>query len=440
MNSIRVTLVVMLVAAFTLVSFLAALNGYLSSMEEVDKLLDRQLLHASDLLLASGENTDSSVLSAAEDKADEGYIYQGWRDGRQLVRSPGAPGEPIGELSAGYRYANIGGYRWRTLTRQSGDGTWYVLAERDDLRHHLVEGAVLESVLPLLLWLPVSALLVWILVAWGLRPLRDLSQQINLRQSDDLQPIEYQDPPAELKQLITSTNSLLARLSASFERERHFASHAAHELRTPLSVLKIHLHNLAGELPPGHEGLAHANAGLKRMHNLVEQILDLNRTNPDIIKAAFTPLDLHSLAQRVTADAWPSFSERDQVLSLEGDGVMMSGDRVMLEILLQNLLNNASKYTPAGGEIQVFAGSVEGVTRLVVEDSGPGIPAAEQDKVFQRFYRAGQERDTGATGSGLGLAIVQHIVQLHNASISLGTSQFGSGLAVTVDFAAQEEG
>jgi two-component system sensor histidine kinase QseC len=434
MNSIRATLVVMLLAAFTLVSFLAALNGYLSSMSEAESLLDKQLQYSSDILVATagGEAPDMTALPRSGE-----FAFQVWRNGILLLRSPGATPEPIGALEPGFSYANFGGYRWRTLARQAQQDTWYIVAERADLRNAVAEKVVLESVLPLMLWLPVSALLVWLVVGLGLRPLRDLSQQINLRRSDDLQPIRQDSPPAELVQLIDSTNALLARLAAAFEREKHFASHAAHELRTPLSALKVHLHNLAQELPRENPALVHANAGVERMHHLVEQILDLNRTNPEIIKANFHSLDLHALAQRVTASAWPGFAARDQALSLSGEAVWMAGDEVMLETLLDNLLVNAGKYTPAGGEVQVFAGGCGDVVRLQVEDSGPGIPAAERKLVFKRFYRAAADGNSALPGSGLGLAIVQHIVQLHNATIRLGESSLGNGLAVTIDFPLQ---
>ena len=431
MNSIRSSLVTMLIAAFSLVTFLAALNGYLSSMAEAERLMDTQLLHAGQLLLGFGQKEDTVV---AVQYGEDEFAYQLWRGDRLIFRSSAAPEEPINDLVPGFRYTNFAGYRWRTLTQPGQGDSWYIVAERADLRHMLAENVVLESILPLLLWLPVSAILIWVLVGLGLRPLRDLSAQINLKRSDDLDAVHYDDPPAELVQLIDSTNSLLSRLSAAFEREKHFAAHAAHELRTPLSVLKVHLHNLAGELPAGHSGLAHANAGVARMHHLVEQILDLNRTNPDIIKGNFRRLELHSLAQRVTAAAWPAFSRKQQDLSLSGEPVQMYGDEMMLEILLQNLLGNANKYTPEGGDIAVTVSLVEGKPRLVIEDSGPGVSPEDQALVFQRFYRASDNAASSKTGSGLGLAIVQHIVQLHNAEIRLGSSELLSGLAVTVDF------
>jgi len=436
MNSIRTSLVVMLVAAFTLVSFIAALNGYRSSMAEAEKLMDSQLQYASEILMLN--RTEETPAVAATDYGDE-FAFQIWRNSTLVLRSPRALETLINDLEPGFTYANFSGYRWRTLTRKGTQDSWYIVAERADLRHLLAEKVALESVLPLLLWLPVSALLVWVLVGWGLRPLRDLSRQINLKRSDDLNPIEYDEPPAELVQLINSTNSLMARLAASFDREKHFAAHAAHELRTPLSVLKVHLHNLARELPDNHPGIAHANTGVERMHHLVEQILDLNRTNPEIIEANFDEVDLHKMAQRITASAWPAFAERDQSLSLDGEAVTLLGDEVMLETLLQNLLDNAGKYTPVGGEIEVFVGREGDVARLRVADSGPGIPETERGRVFERFYRLAEDKQNAAVGSGLGLAIVQHIVQLHHAQISLEASHFSSGLSVVVDFPLKYE-
>jgi len=431
MNSIRATLVTMLIAAFTLVTFLAALNGYLSSMSEAEKLMDNQLRHAGALLLAGGGA--NSATAPVQSNGGE-FAFQVWRDNDLLLRSTSAPQMLINDLVPGFRYANFSGYRWRTLTQVAEDGRWYIVAERADLRHMLAEKVVLESIVPLLLWLPVSAVLIWVLVGWGLRPLRELSAQINQRRGDDLDPVHYDEPPAELVQLVDSTNSLLSRLSASFEREKHFAAHAAHELRTPLSVLKVHLHNLISELPAGHVGLAHANAGVERMHHLVEQILDLNRTNPEIIKASFRQLDLHSLAQRVTAAAWPAFSAKEQNLSLSGEQVLMYGDEVMLETMLQNLLDNANKYTPVGGEVSVSVTVGDGKAVLEVKDSGPGISSDEQSLVFDRFYRADSDTGASVNGSGLGLAIVQHIVQLHGAEITLATRAGTEGLTVTVSF------
>jgi two-component system, OmpR family, sensor histidine kinase QseC len=439
MKSIRTSLVTMLVAAFTLVSFVAALNGYRASMDRAEVLLDAQLRYASDILVSVGSGS-GDIPARVNDT--EGFVFQVWDGDTLLLRSASAPVDPLTSFVDGYRYANFGGYRWRTLTLASGEQRWSMVAERADLRYILAESVVLESVTPLLLWLPVAALLIWVLVGWGLAPLRDLSRQINLKASDDLAPLQYADPPGELRQVIESTNGLLLRLAAALQREKHFASHAAHELRTPISALKIHLHNLEGEIGPGSSALDHVNAGVERMQHLVEQLLDLARTQPELIKANFHTMDLHALAQWVTADCWPEFEARGQSLSLAGEPVLMQGDEAMLEILLRNLLDNAGKYTPPGGEITVFAGRRQGKVVLEVADSGPGIPPLERGRVFERFYRVGEQMQGGVSGAGLGLAIVRHIVQLHGAGISLVDSPFATGLAVIVEFAGgvQENG
>ena len=184
MNSIRVTLVVMLVAAFSLTSFLAALNGYRASMAEAERLLDKQLRYASNILLAMDVPDKQTVTNLDGDAAE--FVFQVWQGGVLQLRSVEAPAEPIVDLSEGFRYSNFGGYRWRSFTRQSPDGLVYVVAERADLRHILAERVVLESVLPLVLWLPVSAILVWVLVGWGLCALRALGQQIQSRRPGDV--------------------------------------------------------------------------------------------------------------------------------------------------------------------------------------------------------------------------------------------------------------
>lgn len=434
MTSIRRTLVLMLVAAFTLVSFLAALNGYRASMARAEQLLDTQLQYAMEILRST------ATIPVAGGSAAEGsgeIVFQVWAEGHLQLQSPGAPAEPVAAFAPGLDYHNFAGYRWRTLTEQDSRGRWLMVGERADLRHLIAEQVVLEAVVPLLLWLPVAAGLIWVVVGWGLAPLRQLSAAINRKASDDLSPLSVSTPPAELAPLVAATNALLLRLAGALQREQQFAAHAAHELRTPISVLKVHLHNLAQELPAGSEALQHANAGVERMQHLVEQILDLSRTQPDLIQANFLRLDLHALARQVTADLWPAFAARQQGLSLAGEPAQVLGDPAMLDILLRNLLDNAGKYTPRGGEVQVAVEAVDGGgARLVVADSGRGVPAAERERVLERFYRSAGQEGSASTGAGLGLTIVQHITRLHHARLTLSEGLGGSGLGVTVEFPA----
>lgn len=434
MSSIRRTLVVMLVASFTLVSFLAALNGYRASMARAEQLLDTQLHYAMEILRASAP---APPPGEADSTGSGEIVFQVWEAGRLQANSPGAPTRPVAAFVAGLDYNNFSGFRWRTLTEQDQRGRWLMVGERADLRHLIAEQVVLEAVVPLLLWLPVAAGLIWVVVGWGLAPLRQLSAAINRKASDDLTPLAISAPPKELAPLVAATNALLLRLAGALQREQQFAAHAAHELRTPISVLKVHLHNLEQELPAGSEALRHVNAGVERMQHLVEQILDLSRTQPDLIQAKFQRLDLHALARQVTADLWPAFAARQQGLSVLGEPVHILGDPAMLDILLRNLLDNAGKYTPRGGEVEVSVQrSGRGGAQLVVADSGCGVPETERERVLERFYRSAGQEGSVSTGAGLGLTIVQHITRLHHAQLALSEGLGGRGLAASVTFPA----
>ncbi|MFT5482049.1 MAG: two-component system sensor histidine kinase QseC [Halieaceae bacterium] len=433
MNSIRIYLVSVLLATFSLVTFLAALNGYRSSMAEAETLMDRQLADSSYLLSLA----PIPVARIGVEAGFNDHAFQIWAGSILSTHSPNVGTEAITPFEEGFRYANFGGYRWRTMTRRARGGTWIMVAERTDIRQQQVENIVLKSIMPLIWWLPVSGVLVWVIVSRGLRPLRELVAQIDRKDIHDFTPLYAPQPTLELSRIVSSTNALLARLAAAFEREKHFADNAAHELRTPLSALKVHLYNLRSELPTDSEALRFVNESVDRMQHLIEQILDLNRTNPDAFKAQCSNLDLHALVQKVTAETYPVFLNKNQSLELFGEPLMMSGDGLMLETMVQNILDNAAKYTPAGGQIKLTITREKGAPKLVVEDSGPGIPVEAKDRVFERFYRLGGDRHkSGTLGCGLGLAIVQHIAVLHNATIVLDESCFDSGLSFAVTFPA----
>jgi two-component system sensor histidine kinase QseC len=255
------------------------------------------------------------------------------------------------------------------------------------------------------------------------------------KRSDDLSSLSDSERPQELDVLSESINSLLRRLEAAFEREKRFAADAAHELRTPLSVLKVQLHNLLHDIPADAERLQSLQTAVERMGHSVEQVLMLYRMAPDQFAANLVQLDLASLVRQVIAELYPQIEEREQQIELLGDQALMSGDAFALRTLVMNLLDNASKYSGHGGEIRVQVSATADTVVLTVADSGPGIPAAEREHVFERFYRVGGDRhNSGITGSGIGLAIVRHIAEMHQAEISLADSGLDSGLAVLVRF------
>ena len=426
-------LVVMLLAIMTLTVFLSALHGYKSSMAEVQQLFDSELAEKARLLAITGNGR--SVKGEVVSVSDQ-YAFQIWQDGDILQRSDNTPLTAISNLEEGYQDANFNNYRWRTYT-------WFdpahsrraITAERIDVRNALVEGIILKPVLPIVAALPVAGLLIWLIVGYGLAPLRNLADHLRSRRAEDLRSIPATRQPLELKQVITSTNDLFSRLEASFAREKQFASDAAHELRTPISALKVHLHNISKDLPAGNHDLVQLEAAADRMGNLVEQILALHRTAPDQYMARFSELDLYQLVQEIIISAYSGFEEKNIQLELTGSHAILSGDQFALETLVKNLLDNACKYTPAGGHVHISVAADSVGARLQIEDSGPGVPEAHYHRIFDRFYReGGDQHQSGVIGCGLGLAIVKHIADLHGASIDLRDSSFESGLSISILF------
>jgi two-component system sensor histidine kinase QseC len=432
-KSIRIFLVVMLLAIMTLTVFLAALHGYKSSVKEVQQLFDSELTDKARLLamISNGSELTVEIVSISEQ-----YAFQVWQDGKLLRRSDNTPLTPIANLEEGYQDVNFNSYRWRTFT-------WFdpvhnrraITAERIDTRNVLAEGIILQSVLPVVASLPVAGLLIWLVVGYGLAPLRNLAAHLRSRRAEDLGQIPETRQPVELMQVVTTTNDLLGRLEASFAREKQFASDAAHELRTPISALKVHLHNLSKDLPAGHHDMVQLQAAADRMGNLVEQILALYRTAPDQYMARFRELDMYQLVQGIIISIYPEFESRNIRLELTGQSAIMSGDRFALETLAKNLLDNACKYTQAGGDVRVSVTTDSTTVRLQVEDSGPGVPAVHYQRIFDRFYReGGDQHQSDVVGCGLGLAIVSHIADIHEATINVQPSSFETGLSVSVEF------
>lgn len=433
MKSIRSYLLVAVLSAIVLTSFVAALTGYRAGVDAADALFDAQLTDSAVLLsglLAGARRVDAPL--AAGDTA-----FQVWDEqGRLDLRSAGTPMMPIAPLEAGFRFANFGGHRWRVLVRREpAAGHWVMVAERADARFALADSVARESLLAVLAVLPVTALLIWLIVGHGLRRLDRLAGALATKAADDLAPLDTADAPAELAAIIRAVNGLLRRLDGALGRERRLTADAAHELRTPIAALKVDLHNLAGRLPAHDPLLMRLDADTARLEHLIAQILLLYRMSPEQYRAHREPLDLTALAGEVIADTYAQFEARGQDIQLHGQRQPLTGDRFALTTLLQNLLANASRYTPAGGQVRVqIAPLPDGGAQLDVSDSGPGLPPAERERVFDRFYRLVGTRHLDPAGSGLGLSIVRLVADLHAARVEFDDSPFGHGLTVRVLF------
>lgn len=449
MTSIRRYLVTILIAVLTLTSFLAALQSYRHSISRSDLLFDQDLV-----LLAS-----SLLPQFQADTATTGelLVVQVWQGETLKYKSQQAPATRIAAPS-GFSEQNFAGQRWRTYVSQT-EQLSIIVAQPLKQRQELADEVVLASIYPVVLSLPLQALLIWLVVSKGLQPLRRLTQQLSSKKADDLTPVQLPEVPQEMTQMLSTTNQLLQRLDSAFIREKRFASDVAHELRTPLTILQVTLHNAQQQwLQQGvadPDGMMNAlQHGVARMSQLIEQIMLLNRTNPEHFKAKLQSIDLTSLCREVIAELYPQILAKQQQISLDAeDGLMLAADPFAMRVLLLNIVGNASKYTPVQGLIRLQLQSViadeknqhknpnqnknNSYLQIVVEDSGPGIAPEEYNRVFDRFYRVGGDRhNSGTPGSGLGLAIVKEIVGLHHGQLSLGPSTLGTGLKVTVEIPA----
>lgn len=435
MKSIRFYLVVALLSTVVLGNFVAAVYGYRSSMQEAQELLDAQLADVAALL----EMAPGSV-PRVPDHPSERLAFQIWSEqGELLLHSDNAGQSAITTFEEGFRDENFAGYRWRVLCRfDEIRRRWVLVAERIDIRTELAEAVILRAVTPIVVSMPVIAAIVWLIVGNGLSLVKRIARELRDKRADDLTRLSTVDPPVELAPVVNAINDLLRRLNESVLRERRFSADAAHELRTPLSAIKVHLHNLRNELPDQREILEVLDADLTRLSHLIEQIMALYRHTPEHYKATMETIDLFELAQSTIGELYAEIERNNQSISLEGDAQEITGDRASLDILLRNLVLNASKYSPEGAEIRVHVGRSDLGIFVDICDTGPGIPLADISRVFDRFYRVGGDRhQSRAEGCGLGLAIVRHIADLHHANIHIENNADGPGLDVRVTFPAE---
>ncbi|MDP5136169.1 ATP-binding protein [Rheinheimera baltica] len=431
MTSVRRYLISVLIAVLVLTSFLAALQSYRLSADRAAELFDQ------DLELVAAAILNQYQMQAPQ--SGQGLAIQLVQQGKVTYASEQAPRERL-KAPEGFSEQNFSGKRWRVYLQHSENNSQVMVAQPLQQRLQLADEVITASIYPVVLSLPFQALLIWLVVSRALRPLHEFSTQLTSRKANELTPVTLTQVPAELKPVLSSTNSLFERLSGAFAREKRFASDVAHELRTPLSVLEITLFNALTHwkqqgMSDKDENMVALQKGVERMRHLIEQIMLLNRTHPDNFQAKTKLLDWAALCRDVVADWYSQLEQKLQQISIEGEEHLeVKADEFALRLLVSNLLGNAIKYTPMHGQIMLTLIHTQDAAVLEVADSGPGIAPEEYQQVFNRFYRVGGDRHhSGAPGSGLGLAIVKDIVMLHNGKISLGKSDFDSGLKVRVE-------
>ncbi|NQY26261.1 MAG: sensor histidine kinase N-terminal domain-containing protein [Piscirickettsiaceae bacterium] len=441
MRSIRTYLLLALLAIITIVTFLSLLHGYQSSIKKAHDLFDDRLRDMAKVIANANHDIHPHFDNSFE--ASPTLIFQIWSNELGLLaRSSNAPTRFLTDISseAMYKDINFNGYRWRTFTyRDTLLKRWIITAERTDIRYTLAENVVTASIIPIVLAIPVAGFIIWFAIGLGLKPLTALTKELSNKQADDLTPLAVNDMPEELTQLVITTNALFERLNSAFLREQQFSADAAHELRTPISALKVQVHNLQHNAS-NKEELQPFVDGIERMGQVIEQILSLYRHSPDQAMLKQEHVDLCAITQEVIAQYYDQIAIKHQLISLTSDErCLLFANHFAVVTLVQNLITNANKYTPDHGEILVRIQQTNTMIKLSVEDSGQGIPESEYERVFERFYRVnGDQHDSGTVGCGLGLAIVHHIAILHSAEIRLEKSSLG-GLKITIIFPHQQK-
>jgi len=431
MKSIRLFLIVVLLSTICIVNFTAALNGYNRSTEAGNSLLDDRLKSMS-LMIVRLNDIHGDVGS---DTFNNESIFQIWRHDTLLSKSANAPSSMLISGNSDFHIVNSASVQWRIYSLNRADSDIHVVyGERYDLYRQLIDGIILASLLPIVWVIPVFAMLIWFIVGYGLKPLSSFAEKIRKRSAQELRVIEFEGLPNELLPLLDSTNTLFERLSEAFAREQRFAADAAHELRTPLTGLKVSLHNLQQELPEEDSNLINLQACANRMENSIEQILALYKLNSKMFRQTLSKCRLKELVRATMIDLFPAIALKQQDVEFIADDVVIDGDEFALSMLVKNLIENASKYTPNYGVILVTIKEAgEHTVKITIEDSGPGLSEVDYQRVFDRFYRVGGDRhSSGVIGAGLGLSIVNHVVTLHMGDISLSRSSALGGLKVIV--------
>ncbi len=407
---------------------------YADAHHEIDELFDAQLVQAAQTLLAmAGEYDDDDEIAEFDvqgHKYQKRIAFQLWDlHGRLLLRSRHAPTAPLAERD-GFSDGRLDDDEWRIYSQWDRERQIRVqVGENHRVREKLAGHIVMRLLVPALFGLLLIGVWVWFATRRGLAPIDVVAAQVARRAPERLTPLAPLVAPREIRPLLGALNDLFARVERTLEGERRFTADAAHELRTPLAALsaQAQVAQRARDAAEREQALAQIVAGSRRAGHLVDQLLTLARLDP-AAPPVLAPVRLDVLAAEVCADHGAAALDKHIALELDAPReVLVAGNAELLRILLRNLLDNALRYTPPGGRIEV--GIAPGT--LWVDDSGPGIPAAERANVLRRFYRlAGQE----IAGSGLGLSIVARIAELHGARLELADGCGAPGLGVRLRF------
>jgi len=438
-HSLRGRLLWFLLAAITIAAVAQATIAYRTALHDADQIFDYHMQQMALSLRSSTplSNDEARARQEAESAGgNDDMVVQMWSpDGAQMFHSVSRARLPQRAV-LGFSNVRANSTTYRVFSIQTSNQTVQV-AQDLAVRRNMAGNLALRTLGPIAVMMPILMLVVWWVVSGSLQPVARVRSQVASRQADDLSPVSDTGLPDEVRPLVQELNLLFGRVRTAFEAQQNFVADAAHELRTPLAALRLQAQSLdRADTPEARQvAVGRLTAGIDRATRLVEQLLILARqeaTAAEGTVAKTRPVDLADLARRTAADLAGVAAAKGVDLGLQqADPASVDGQPDALQILLRNLVDNAVKYTPGGGTVDISVLSGAGTVAVQVEDSGPGIPPEERERVFDRFYRvAGSE----AAGSGLGLAIIKAIAERHGAVLTLGSSERLGGLMATVTF------
>lgn len=439
MNSIRKKLLRWLLIGQLVAVGLTGTITFFYVRSELEDLFDDRLRQLAYSMPTEGQyNLATPPLTKLQDEDDD-FVIQVWGKKGALLghlnRKEGAP-----ELAAeGFSTHLSKGMLWRSFVLRRGDQMVQTSQPFTD-RLEMTTGVALGAIAPVLVLIVILGGVVWVSVGRGLFPLKKLTSDLGNRHSYSLEPLAADTLPDELQPLVQALNGLLVRLGDALESQRKFVADAAHALRTPLTAVQLQAQLLqrATTEEAREQAQAQILTGTARASHLVHQLLTLARMEPEDWQHPLEAVDLSKLLKSVAADHALAALNRQIDLGVSHDESLMTrGDIESLRVMLGNLVDNALRYTPKGGRVNLALRKAGDFAQLEVTDTGRGIPVSDREQVFTRFYR---RPGTSEMGSGLGLAIVQGVVARHHGKVRMEDGENGTGLKLIVNLPIFKDG
>lgn len=433
MKSLRGQLLTWLFVLLTITGIFAGLGSYLVALHEPDEDFDDTLRQ---LAFYIGEGASQSALSAPESsdlEPEDVLVIQIWDSAGRVIRMSDLELPLPRQGKTGFVNVTFAGDEWRTYSLVRPQRTVQV-SQRVSVRQELAAESALRAVYPVAALIPLSWLFVWLVVGRVLRPIRCLVAGLAARAPGNGEALDASGLPSEVTPLVEAVNALLARQQALLDFRQRFLADTAHQLRTPLTAAKIQAENLRHASSPSDvkELSADIERGLKRMALMINRLLDLARADMPDRQPPSEWHDLSGILREALEDVLVLAGRRSIEIDVTGqDEASILCDRVEIRMLMGNLLDNAVRYTPPGGKVEVAIKVSSESATLDIIDSGPGIPESDLPKLFDRFVRLGT---ADVDGSGLGLAIVKAIASRHAVEVNVSNRRDRIGLLVAVVF------